>query len=124
MHELSIASAILDRANAVSEENGNARVTRVGLRIGEISGVEPDALRFGFEVLCKGTPMEAAVLEIEPCKRRQRCQRCAAEFFPDIVDGIAMSTMACPSCAGDDSVCIAGKELDVMFIELEDSPCA
>ena len=44
MHELSIASAILDRAKAASERNGNARVLKVGLRIGEISGVEPDAL--------------------------------------------------------------------------------
>jgi hydrogenase nickel incorporation protein HypA/HybF len=124
MHELSIASAILDRAKAVSEENGSARVTKVGVRIGEISGVEPDALRFGFEVLCKGTPMEAVVLEIEVCKRRLRCPHCSTEFEPETVDGMAVSTMICPDCAGDDSVCVAGTELDVMFIELEDSPCA
>ena len=30
MHELSIAEAILDRARAVSEQNGNARVIKVG----------------------------------------------------------------------------------------------
>jgi hydrogenase nickel incorporation protein HypA/HybF len=124
MHELSIASAILDRAKAVSQDNGNARVTKVGLRIGEIAGVEADALRFGFEVLCKGTPMEATILEIELCERRQRCSCCATEFGPDTVEGLARSAMSCPSCAGDESVCIAGQELDVTFIELEDSPCA
>jgi hydrogenase nickel incorporation protein HypA/HybF len=118
MHELSIASAILDRAKAVSEQNGNARVLKVALRVGEISGVEPDALRFGFEALCRDTPMHDTVLEIELCKRKQRCQRCAGEFEPESY------LTTCPLCGVDDSVCVAGKELDVMFIELEDSPCA
>jgi hydrogenase nickel incorporation protein HypA/HybF len=118
MHELSIASSILERAKAVADQNGEARVLKVALRIGEISGVEPDALRFGFEALCKDTPMQGTVLEIEFCKRKQRCQPCAVEFEPESF------ITTCPSCGSDDSVCIAGKELDVMFIELEDSPCA
>ncbi len=115
MHEPSIAQAILDRAPAVSEKNGNARVIKVGLRIGEISGVEIDALRFGFEALCKGTAMETTALDVELCKRRQRCRACAAEFEPETF------VTTCPSCASDDSVCIAGKELDVIYIEIEDS---
>jgi hydrogenase nickel incorporation protein HypA/HybF len=117
MHELSIASSILERAQRASEQNGNARVIKVGLRIGEISGVEPDALNFGFEALAKDTPMQGAVLEIELCKRRQRCGGCATEFEPEGY------LTACPSCQGEESTCVAGKELDVMFIELEDSPC-
>jgi hydrogenase nickel incorporation protein HypA/HybF len=119
MHELSIASDIIDRAKAVAEQNGNAPITKIGLRVGEISGIEAGALRFGFEALCKGTSMEKTILEIELCKRRQRCQTCATEFEPEA--GHASLAMVCPACASDDSVCIAGKELDVMFIELEDS---
>lgn len=118
MHELSIASAILDRARAASEDNGGARVTKIGLRIGEISGVEADALTFGIEALSKDTPLQGVVLEVELCKRRQRCTTCAAEFEPE---GFSTS---CPTCHGDRSECIAGKELDVMFLELEDPPCA
>jgi hydrogenase nickel incorporation protein HypA/HybF len=118
VHELSIASAILDRAKAVSEQNGNARVIKVALRIGEISGVEPDALRFGFEVLCRDTPMQDTALHIDLSRRRQRCRACDAEFEPESL------LTTCPRCGGGDSVCIAGQELDVMFIELEDSPCA
>ncbi len=118
MHELSIASAILDRAKAASEQNGGARVTKVGLRIGAISGVETDALTFGIEALSKDTPLQGVIVEIEFCKRRQRCTACATEFEPE-----GFST-TCPTCRGDESVCIAGKELDVMFYELEDLPCA
>lgn len=118
MHELSIASEILDRAKVASEENGGARVTKIGLRIGAISGVDADALTFGIEALSKDTPVQGLVLEVELCKRRLRCTACLAEFEPE---GFATS---CPTCQCDESVCIAGKELDVMFFELEDPPCA
>ena len=118
MHELSIASVILDRAKAASEQNGGARVTKVGLRIGEISGVDADALTFGIEALSKDTPLQGVVLEVELCKRKQRCSACTAEFEPK---GFSTS---CPTCRGDQSVCIAGKELDVTYFELEDPPCA
>jgi len=118
MHELSIASTILERAKAVSERNGGARVTKIGLRIGEISGVDADALTFGIEALSKDTPLQGVALEVESCKRRQRCTACATEFQPE---GFSP---ACPACRSDASACIAGKELDVMFFELEDPPCA
>ena len=118
MHELAIAQAILDRAKAASERNGGGRVTRIGLRIGEISGVEPDALSFGIEALSKDTAFEGLALEIERPRRKLRCSACAAEFEPD---GFAV---ACPTCQGQSGECIAGGELDVTFIELEDPPCA
>ena len=118
MHELAIASAILERAQAASESNGGGRVLKIGLRIGEISGVEPDALSFGIEALAKGTPCEGVVLEVERPKRRQRCGACAAEFEPE---GLLT---ACPSCRHESSECIAGSELEVTYIELEDAPCA
>jgi hydrogenase nickel incorporation protein HypA/HybF len=117
MHELAIAQAILDRAKAASEGNGGGRVTKIGLRIGEISGVEADALSFGIEVLSKDTPCAGLALEIERPRRKLRCAACAAEFEPE---GFAV---ACPKCQHPGSECIAGTELDVTFIELEDPPC-
>lgn len=118
MHELSIAQAIVERATAVSKQNGDARVTKIGLRIGAISGVEAEALTFGMEALTKETPFEGVVLDIELCKKKQRCSRCGTEFEPD-----GFRT-ACPACQSNDSICIAGNELDVTYFELEDPPCA
>jgi len=118
MHELAIASAILERAQAAAAGNGGGRVLKIGLRIGEISGVEPDALTFGIEALSKGTPLEGVALEVERPRRRQRCAACAIEFEPE---GFSV---ACPACQHGSSECIAGNELDVTFIELEDPSCA
>jgi hydrogenase nickel incorporation protein HypA/HybF len=118
MHEIAIAQAILDRARAASEDNGGGRVTKIGLRIGEVSGVEPEALSFGIEVLSKGTPLEGLALEIEQPRRKLRCKSCASDFVPE---GFAVS---CPACGSPASDCIGGNELDVSFIELEDPACA
>jgi Zn finger protein HypA/HybF involved in hydrogenase expression len=50
MHEIGIAAVILERVRLFTKEHNHSRVTRVGIRLGGLSGVDPDALTFGFEV--------------------------------------------------------------------------
>ena len=118
MHELGIAHSILQRASEVSLCHGGARVMKVAVRIGELSGVDPDALSFGFEALTKETPFQGVALEIDFRKRKQRCTACGREFETDVM------LTACPDCEALETVCIAGDELDIIFIELEDAACA
>lgn len=118
MHELGIAESILNRASQESIRQGGARITKIGVRIGELSGVDPGALAFGWEALVKDTPLEGVALEIDFRKRMQRCSVCAREFESN------MLFSACPDCGSDESVCISGDELDITFIELEDRVCA
>ena len=54
MHEMSIATSVLEAVEAEAEKHAGAKVTKIGLRIGEWSGVDPDALRFCFEALAAG----------------------------------------------------------------------
>jgi hydrogenase nickel incorporation protein HypA/HybF len=114
VHELSIAQAILERVTEAAMRNGGARPTRVGVRVGEISGLDCDALAFGFECLVKGSDREPLTLEIEYCPRRQRCSHCAHEF------AAPNSETICPRCGAFDTVCVGGQELDLVFIEVED----
>lgn len=118
MHELGIAAAILDRVTAEAQRLPEARFTRVAVRVGDISGVDPDALSFGFECLVKDTPFENLALCIEACPRVQRCSRCAHEFpAPD-------SLTCCPKCGDSSTTCIGGEELDIAFIEFEEPTTA
>ena len=48
MHELSIADAILDAVRQEVAKHDGVRATKVCVRIGALSGVEPEALSFGF----------------------------------------------------------------------------
>lgn len=67
MHEMSIASSVLDTVRLEAVKYADAHVTRVGLRIGEWSGVDTESLRFCFEVLVTGTELEPLDLEIDFC---------------------------------------------------------
>ena len=117
MHELGIAQGIIDRMERTAREQ-NAAVIRVGVRIGELACVDPDALQFGFEVLTKDTRFEGVTLEIEWRKRRQRCCLCAHEFDSDAI------FTACSACGSPHTVTIGGDELDIAYIEVEDAVCA
>lgn len=115
MHELSIASAILDAVRAEAAKRPEARPVGVGVRIGELAGVDPDALSFGFEVLVKGTDLEPLKLSIEYVPRRQRCASCGEVFS---VEAFAVE---CPACHGTQTKLESGDELDLAFVELEET---
>ncbi len=115
MHELSIAEAILERVAAEAERYPGARFTRVGVKVGELSGVDPEALSFGFECLVKDSAWEPLALDIQVCPRVQRCTACAHEFAAGLLE------TACPRCGSARTVCIAGEELDIAYMELEEA---
>ena len=55
MHEMAIAEGILDIALDYAQKNGAARIERIGLLLGELSGVETDALSLCFSSLTADT---------------------------------------------------------------------
>ncbi len=65
MHEMSIASSVLDAVRVEGRKYNGAHVGKVGLRIGEWSGVDTESLRFCFEALVKGTELAPLALEID-----------------------------------------------------------
>jgi hydrogenase nickel incorporation protein HypA/HybF len=113
MHELSIAQSIADSAREHAAGRGARRVLRIGVRVGELSGVSADALRFCFEMTVRHTDLDGAALEIEEVPVRYRCPACGQEFHP--VDFLA----DCPACRAAGSAMVAGDELGMSFLELE-----
>jgi hydrogenase nickel incorporation protein HypA/HybF len=114
MHELGIASAILDAVRDEAEKHPGAHVSKVGVRVGALSGVEPEALSFGFTALVLGTDLAPLTLEIETVPRRQRCPSC------DITFEAAEENLACPRCANADTTLAGGEELDLAYFEVEE----
>ena len=114
MHELSIASAILDQLEDELAKRPGARFSKVGLRVGDLAGVDIDSLSFGFGALIKDSHWEPLDLEIESIKRRQRCPACKQEFEAE-----HWST-ACKICGNAATVTIAGEELQIAYIEVDE----
>ncbi len=108
MHELAIAESVVE---AVLDKTGDHRVTIVRLTIGRLAGVVPEALRFSFELVTMGTPLEGAMLEIEQPAGEAHCRACGQEFaLPDLV-------LLCP-CGSADVEVVAGQELLVSSVEV------
>jgi len=114
MHELGIATSILECVQAEAQRHPGSRITKVGVKIGELAGVDRDALQFGFEVLVKDTEWEPLVLELEYIPRVQRCSKCAYEFRMTDFDP------QCPLCGEFATQCIGGDELDIAYMEVDE----
>ena len=61
MHELSIAQSILDIVNQHLPAEKPAHVKSVKVKIGKLSNVLPDSLRFCFEAITKDSDFEKTV---------------------------------------------------------------
>ncbi len=76
MHEMSIMRNVVD---IVQEHAAGRPVRRLRLEVGLLSGVMPDALRFCFDMVARGTVLEGAVLEIVELPVRACCSACGEE---------------------------------------------
>lgn len=76
MHELSLTRNIVA---AVDERARGRAVSNVTLRVGALSGVEVEAVRFCFDVCTEGTALEGATLTIVEVPARAECQGCGKQ---------------------------------------------
>jgi len=113
LHELSIASNLIDIVNKAVEGQDVSRVTSLRIVIGEMSNVVPDCLSFAFEVTSKGTVAENARLDFEKKPLVARCLDCGSEF--PIRDYLFL----CPQCESPKIEIISGKEFFLESIECE-----
>jgi hydrogenase nickel incorporation protein HypA/HybF len=115
LHELSVAAAIVD---AAVRHGGGRRVVKVEVKVGRLRQVVPSALEFAFVLVAQGTPVEDAVLEVEQVPARIACRRCGA------VEELEDLPFACPACGSPEVDVVAGDELSVEALELEQEQAA
>ena len=113
MHELSIAQSVVDTVEKELASRPGALLRKVGMRIGELAGVDADSLRFSWDCLTRETAFEGVTLEIETRAWQRRCSRCELIFAVDDFQTI------CPRCATEETEPEGGDELDVAYLELE-----
>lgn len=65
MHEAGLARQVIDACAAELSARGGCSATSVGVRIGALSGVDPEALRSCFDELKQDTALRSATLRID-----------------------------------------------------------
>lgn len=112
MHEMSLAEGIVGIVESTARANGAQAVRAVRLELGALSHVEPDALRFSFDVVKRGTVADAARLDVVTTPGRAWCMPCG-----DTID-LARLGDACPRCGSHQLQVTQGDEMRVKDIEI------
>ena len=113
MHELSVATAIIEQVEKTREEEKAAKVNYVTLKIGALAGVENDALEMAFPFAAENTGTAGAELIIENIPVSVKCEDCGETTEPEI------PFIACTACSSQKVVIVAGRELIIKTINME-----
>ncbi len=114
MHEMSIAASMLEAVEAESAKR-NAHVVTLGVKIGELSGVDSESLRFCFDVLVQDTGLAPLLLDIQFLPWRNRCRQCAHDF------AVQDYRTECPQCGSGETDLASGNELEFAYMEIEET---
>lgn len=112
MHEVGLMHEALTIAWKHAEESGGTRIHSLRVRLGPLSGVDKDALRFAFEVITSDTAAAGATLNVEETPIRCWCLRCEREFEP------AEYICRCPDCGELSDDVRQGREFEVIAVEI------
>ena len=113
MHELSLCESIRRILEDEARRQDFARVTRVCLEVGPFSGVEVEALRFGFTVAMRESVASRARLDIVEPQGRAWCMPCGDEVV------IAHRHDPCPQCGSHQLEVVGGEELKIRELEVQ-----
>ena len=112
MHELSLVTAILNKAETVIAEQRATGLVAVHLRRGPLSCANPDSLHFCFPLAIQGTPLEGARLVIHDEPLELLCTRC------EQITKTPQTTLKCGYCASEEVEVLSGKDLIIDSLEL------
>ncbi len=113
MHEFSIVDSLLHLAEEHAAKNNAKKVTKLEVKIGVLSGVEPDLLTTAFETFKEGTICENAefIMKIQPVI--VKCKSCGFE------GELKKDEYLCPKCKSNELEIIDGEDMYLMSLELE-----
>ena len=110
MHEYSLVSAMVDRIEREARERQAVAVHRLAVRIGAVSGVEPELFASAFTLVKQGL-LENAVLDIRSAAAQWACPGCSAAIP-------AGGPLRCAACDVPAKL-VSGDEILLEQIEME-----
>jgi len=113
VHELGLLTGVVAAVTDAAGRAGARRVEAVGLRVGTMSGADPEALAGAWPMATAGTVAEGAQLVLDVVEATAWCPACRAdqpidEFF----------AFACPVC-GTPTAAVSGREFEVTYADLD-----
>jgi hydrogenase nickel incorporation protein HypA/HybF len=112
LHEYSIVQSLLDSCEEHAKQNDSTNVTKVVVKIGVLSGVEPDLLQTAFDTFKEKTVCENAEFIINHQKVVIECMDC------NTTSTLEKNEFFCPKCQSNMVKVIDGEDMYLMSLEL------
>jgi hydrogenase nickel incorporation protein HypA/HybF len=120
MHELSIASTLVENVLEFVEANRINQVLAVRVAVGELIGVETEQLRFCYAAVTAETALAGSSLEIEKVQAEVNCSHCSYRGSPKYWEGALSATpvptLQCPGC-GKAAEAVQGQECSIRTVK-------
>ncbi len=116
MHELSMAASIVEAVTESVAAYPGARVRQVRLRVGVLSAVVEDSLRFCWEIVTEGSALAGSELVVTVLPVVVHCASCNALSEVEYFGGLR-----CPRCGEPAGDVRQGRELEIESIEIEEA---
>ena len=113
MHEYSLVEALVRRVEEEARSRQALAVHALSVRVGELSGVDPELFRTAYETFRAGTICAAAPLDVRHVAATWSCPRCEKP----IPRGAVLRCATCEEPArldeGSDALMLDGIEMEV-----------
>ena len=113
MHEMTICESIIGQLEDERIRRGFGIVKRLRLEIGMLSCLDPDALRYAFEISTRETFLDGMTLEIDRPPGDAKCLDCGAEVK------VFNRLDACPACGGNHLDANGGTQMRLIEMEIQ-----
>lgn len=110
MHELSVATAILESIER--KLGGRMELGKIQLTLGPLSCINPDALRFCLQTMAESEGFGQPELDVREVEARIVCRDCGREY------SASEFYVPCPHCGSLSKTILSGRECNVDFVEL------
>jgi hydrogenase nickel incorporation protein HypA/HybF len=127
LHELSTVVSIIETVTRVAEANNVKKVLEINVEIGQFTFVNPEQLKFLFEIASNDTPLKNSKLNITLVPGKLHCNDCGysgdaiseedqrkAHLLP-----LVGFSAKCPICNSNNTEIIGGRELNIKNIRAE-----
>lgn len=114
MHELGLLRSVVAAVEKAAHDANATAVEAVGLEVGTLSGVVPEALESAWLIATVGTVVAGARLDVTPVPAAVWCPTCAAEQPID-----EFYALSCPVCDTPTGQLVRGRELAVTYADLD-----
>lgn len=113
MHEMSLAEGVLQLIEDSAKTQSFSRVKTVWLEIGQLAGVEVEAMKFCFEAVVSDSIAQGAQLMVIEIPGQAWCLHCAE------VVNVRVLYDACPKCGSHQVQVTGGNEMRVKELDVE-----